>query len=505
MSESKSFSQEYLGNRGYQDIHPIAVIDIGSNSVRMVAYAELKRTPIPIFNEKVLCGLGYELSKTGHLNSVGRTMAIATLSRFNTLARAMGVGKLFAVATAAVREAADGLMFLEELQQKAGIRARILSGREEAWYSGLGVLSAEPNGTGLVGDFGGGSLELVSISDGKVGESMTLPLGALSLSDFDTPELISEEIDSHLENVSRLTELKGQNLYVVGGAWRAIGRLHMKQNNHPLRILHGYSLPADDIVTFCSLLTRLGSETLSQLSGISKGRLSTLPVAALALRSLVERTKVDRTVFSAFGLREGIVYDALGAHLRKDDPLISACRSISSMSPRFGIDENVLLSWLDPMFENEPSSYRRLRCAAGLLSDIGWRVHPDYRGEHAVSEILRAPIVGVNHSERVRLALAVCARYSHEDAEHIRESYNSLIDKKDFLWATQVGLGLRLAHTLSGGISDVLRYFSVEVSSSRLTLTCLPGGPESVDEMITNRLTQLATTLGKEAAYCSPK
>jgi exopolyphosphatase/guanosine-5'-triphosphate,3'-diphosphate pyrophosphatase len=479
----------------------VAVVDIGSNSVRLVVYSGLQRSPLPVFNEKVLCGLGRGMDESGRLSPVGRNMAMATLHRFKVLIEAMEVARTFAVATAAVRDASDGAAFIAEIERETGMKTRVLSGREEAALSALGVHAAEPAASGLIGDLGGGSLELVRIDGDTVDEGITLPLGVLKLSGHADVGEVDRIIDATLDRADWLPEQNDRNLYVVGGAWRTIGRVHMRQHDHPLRILHGYAVAANDIADFCRVLQGLGPGSLSQLSGVSKGRLATLPLAARLMRKVVQRTGVGQVVFSAFGLREGVIYERLPDPVRAEDPLLAACRLVSGMTPRFGIDEHALLEWLDPLFRGETPYFRRLRQAAGLLSDIGWRVHPDYRGEHAAAEILRGPLVGLDHGERVRLALAVRARYTHSDMSGAAEPFRSLVDDSDIEWALRVGQGLRLAHTVAGGMANVLSKFRVELRAERVVLHCLPGAPEPGEEMVMSRLRRLAEAFGRTGLY----
>lgn len=266
-------------------------------------------------------------------------------------------------------------------------------------------------------------------------------------------------------------------------------------------MLHGHSVQAGEMIDFCALLAGFGPDTLSQLSGVSSGRLATLPIAAEVMRAVMERSRIGRVVFSAFGLREGVIFDQLPQVVREEDPLIAACVLVSGLTPRFPVNGDTMLAWLDPLFAGESEAHRRLRLAAGLLSDIGWRVHPDYRGDHAMAEILRAPIVGLDHADRIRLALAVRARYTHKGMVEAVEPYRALVGETDADWASRVGQGLRLAHTVSGGVPEILRMFQLELRSSHLVLHCLPDAPEPVEPVVMSRLRRLADTFGRSGLY----
>src|SRR5215475_6672033 len=159
----------------------VGIIDVGSNSIRLVVYERASRAPLPVFNEKVLCGLARGLDATGRLNPAGVEMALANIDRFTTLAHNMKVTSLDLLATAAVRDAADSADFMSELASRPGIEAHIVSGQDEARFSGYGVMCGMPDASGVMGDLGGGSLELVALGQGRLGNSTTLPIGPLRL------------------------------------------------------------------------------------------------------------------------------------------------------------------------------------------------------------------------------------------------------------------------------------------------------------------------------------
>ena len=479
-----------------------AVIDIGSNSVRLVVYAGVARTPLPVFNEKVLCGLGRDLEATGRLDETGKVRALLTLRRFAGLIGSMAIEHPIAVATAAVRDAADGTAFLETVQRETGLAVRMLSGPDEARISALGVLSAAPEARGLMGDLGGGSLELVHIDEGGIGEGSTLPLGVLRLmAGGGRPARRRRRVDEALGGIDWLPRVHGQDLYVVGGAWRALGRIHMAQTRHPLRVLHGYAAEAGEVASLCDLIAGQSRGSLKNMEGVPKGRLDTLPHAALTLGALLRLADPARVMFSAYGLREGLIFDRLPETVRQQDPLVAACRLVAQLTPRFPVHGEEILNWLDPLFGDEGPRDRRLRLAASLLSDVGWRVHPDYRADHAMSEILRAPIVGLDHRARVKLALAVRARYTHKDAEAAVAPYRSLLQEGDVVWAIRVGQALRLAQTLSAGVPSVLGRFQLELRADRVVLRSLAGAPEPLEEVVEGRLKQLADAFGRVAIY----
>ena len=223
---------------------PVAVVDIGSNSVRLVVYDGVRRSPTPIFNEKVLCGLGKGVAITGQLNEAAITRALSALRRFRALVKQIGVHQVFAVATAAAREAENGEDFIEQAEKALGAGIRVLSGKEEARFAALGVLSGTPEADGVAGDLGGGSLELINIKNGKLNDGVTLPIGPLRLIDLSGGSMERAQliVDEYLHKTDLVDKLNGRTFYAVGGAWRNLARIHMAQTDYPLHVLHHYQM-----------------------------------------------------------------------------------------------------------------------------------------------------------------------------------------------------------------------------------------------------------------------
>ena len=313
------------------------VIDIGSNSIRLVVFDGLRRVPTPLFNERVMCGLGRGLPDTGRLDAGGIEQALENLARFGLLLRAMEVPHFDVVATAAVRDAEDGGAFVEQVERRCGLRVRVLSGAEEAEMSALGVLSGAPEADGVVGDLGGGSLELVHLTKGVPAEQATLPLGALNLAAAarGRRKRARKIIDGALADLPWLARMRGRTFYAVGGNWRALARAHMAQAGYPLHIVHHYRRPRADLARVAALLSRQSRESLAGMGGVSNRRLDLLPLAALVMHRLLEAAAPRHVVFSANGLREGLAYARLAESERAADPLLDAARDIAARTARF--------------------------------------------------------------------------------------------------------------------------------------------------------------------------
>src|ERR1700730_16017123 len=277
----------------------IAVIDIGSNSLRLVIYDGISRAALALFNEKVLCGLGRGLGKTGRLNADAIAPALANLERFVALARAIGVARLDIIATAAVRDASDGREFVAEATRRCGAGVTILDGAAEGRLSALGVVAGIPHADGVVGDLGGGSVELVPVDSGRVGEGATLPLGPLRLAEFaDDDRKLRDVVDKHIASVTWLRRYRGRGFYLVGGAWRALARIHMEQTNYPLHIIQHYTVPRSEPQQIFQFIGRLSRKSLEKMGAVSKRRLESVPLAALVLSRLTQIIEPDRLIFS---------------------------------------------------------------------------------------------------------------------------------------------------------------------------------------------------------------
>ena len=482
----------------------IAVIDVGSNSVRMVIYPATVLASPPLFNEKAMCGLGRNQTPGGALSSEAMQLALNTIRRFAHLAKAMEVGVIDAVATAAVRDASNGAEFVDLIARETGISVRILPGDEEARLAGRGVKAASPKSRGLVGDLGGGSLELIHLDPGDgdgVGQRISLPLGTLRLASMDiNGAALDQQIDAALADVHWLQQATGAELYIVGGAWRSLGRLEMARTGYPLRVLHGYTLPSARVAAMCQLFAGLSLESLRGIEAVPKDRLDTLALAARVLGRLLRHSGAHRVVFSDHGLRDGILYDHLTAEHRTADPLLASCRLTALATARDhdnGLghghgDGAILTDWLSPLFPNEGEDERRLRFAAGLLSDIGWRIHSDERADHAMADVLRAPLIGLDHSQRFKLALAIRFRYTHRRDSHWVEPYEQLVGDDDRLWSRRVGQALRLAHTLSGGVMELLSGYHLTMDEDAITMHCTTGGQRLIGEAAAKRLAAMA-------------
>jgi exopolyphosphatase/guanosine-5'-triphosphate,3'-diphosphate pyrophosphatase len=473
----------------------IAVVDVGSNSVRLVVFDGAARAPAYFFNEKVSCGLGAGIAKTGRLNPAGVASALETLRRFATLAERMHVDALEAVATAAVREAEDGPAFRAAVERQTGLRLRVIEGEEEARLSALGVLLGEPDADGLVADMGGASLELAQLRDRAVGARLTLPLGPQRLEGLEGAAL-TWRIDEALDRAADAVAVEGRTLFVVGGSWRSVAKLRMARRRHPLKVLQGYADAAGDVAEDCAWIAQQKPEVLRAMADVSAARAETAPLAALVLRRIIARLRPARVSVSAFGLREGVYFERLPPAVRDADPLIAVCRSLERMQARFPGFGDELARWLEPVLGDWPEGERRLARAACLLNDVNWRAHPDYRPISCFETVTRANLAGVDHGGRVFMGLALMQRYGGGERSADAEAAMVLLDPARKGMARALGRAMRLGAMLSASTPGALSEASLRVEDGAVSLTLGADQRALAGALVERRLSSLADALG---------
>lgn len=489
--------------------HDLAVIDIGSNSVRLVHFRVEGRALWPVFNEKISAGLGQGVAETGKLNPVGVEAALRTLRRFTILLDAKGVTERIVLATAAVRDAADGPKFIKRAKKEAGVKIGVLSGEDEARLAGLGVIAGAPDATGAAADLGGSSLEIVPVSRRTTGDGITLPLGPLATPDNLMTDYIAAKawIDTALEPAESVLKECGDTLYAVGGSWRALAHLAIAEADYPLRVIHQFQLSRLAAKEIADLASGLSVVSLTGIPGISARRAAMLPYAGLLLKRLMKMGKFNRVVFSAFGVREGAVFDRLPEGVRAVDPLLSGAEAVArpaAPSPGFG---RAISNWLEPVFAERDTLFGNrsvlIRAAAARLCDVGARHHPDHRAALARELALYAPFAGVSHAERAYMGLALHHRYDGGRSSADKRVFVHLLDEETRQWAFAYGLGLRFGAALSGRSEALLNRFFLSTDNGQLILSAPEADSDLVVERARYRFEHLAEALDLEPVFKS--
>ena len=472
------------------------MVDVGSNSVRLVVFDGMARSPAYFYNEKVLCGLGRGLSETGRLNPEGRVRAMAALRRFAALARRMRLSGLIAVATAAVRDAADGPAFCDAVERETGLQLQVASGSEEARLSAKGVLLGWPAADGLACDMGGASMELAELRQGEIGQCATAALGPLQLADVADGAKREKVVRRRVKALRRAVDGAAPRLFLVGGSWRAIARLDMERVDYPLKVLHAYEPPVGQLLETCRWIQARDQSAVAAMIGTAVQRGPLLPLASEVLAELLRRIAPERVTISAYGLREGLLYRQMPEAMRGLDPLIDTCRHMEAVAARCPGFGDALYDWLQPLYAGRPSAELRLIRAACLLHDVNWRAHPDHRAELCFESVIRANFAGVDHPERLFLGLALLNRYKASAPVDEVRRYGSLLAPERVAEAAVLGRAIRLGAMLSGTATGVLENATLVQADGRLVLTLAGEACGFAGEAVERRLQTLAARLG---------
>lgn len=481
---------------------PLGVLDIGSNSVRLVGYSGSARTPLPIYNERAFCRLGEAVSATGRIEGEPYELAIMTFRRFRAISEQLGIGNLAAFATAAVRDAENRDAFLAEAEDILGHKIRVLSGQEEAVYSADGVMLAMPGADGIVADLGGGSLELARARNNKTHQWASLPLGVLALREYSSndPKIMSEIIERSLGGLDWLADGTGKPLYIVGGNWRNLAKVHMERTQYGFDVLHHYQIATQEMHNFSADIAKLSDAQADQIEASSSNRRRNMPGAALVLQHLLARLQPSEVIVSANAVREGMLYSILEKKFRRLDPLLLACEEMAERLSKSGAYGHELADWTRKLFVHSTPEWashaelERLRQAASLISDLAWAAHPSFRADTVCHAVLTAPFGGIDHAGRVFLANALAFR--HEVNNDNTVDFGGLnLSEHDTRLARALGLSFRLAHSLSASLPGMLPHTRLKAGRKKLKLKVDPAHQQIIGPIIEKRLALLAAQL----------
>lgn len=494
------FGRPLFEDPGARALSRVGVVDVGSNSVRLVVFDGAARSPAYFYNEKVMAGLGAGLSETGRLNPEGRQRALAALRRFARLGENLGAGPLTVVATAAVREAGDGPDFRADVERETGLRLWVIDGEEEARLSAQGVLLGWPEAQGIVCDIGGSSMELAEVGEGRVGRRITSPLGPLRLANVRGGKKgLAAHIRAGVAEIVEGFPSRPDRLFLVGGSWRAFARQDMERRGYPLHVLHEYRMSPADVRATRRWIAEGDLAELRARTGTSEARMSLLPIASLVLKELVRQLKPREVAVSSYGIREGMLYEQMPLTLRARDPLIEACRFAEVKDARIPGFGKVLYRFLQPIFRAVPARRQRLIKAACLLHDVTWRAHPDYRHEVCFDNATRANLGGLTHPERLYLGLALLHRYKNSRAGTRFEPILELLKPELQAEAEVLGKAMRFGAMFSGADARTLGSLTWKPKKKVLGFRLSPETVDLMGEVAQARFDSLAAALGAEA------
>lgn len=476
----------------------VGIIDIGSNSIRLVVYQGPQRLPSVLFNEKVMAGLGRDLAATGAIGADALASADAALARFAAVAREMDIGRLRTVATAAVRDASNGPALIA-MAARHGLQVELLSGEQEALAAGHGVISAIPDADGIVGDLGGGSLELIRVWEGMVQDRISFPLGVLRIAAQRAkgPGALERQVAKAIRTSGWAGRGDGLPLYLVGGSWRALARLDMHLNDYPLPVIHQYSLTRREVARLGRTISHVPKSALREVPGLSSGRAATLRDAASLLAMLMKYLGSDDAIVSAFGLREGLLYGVLDEPSRRLDPLIVATRDEGRRAGRFVEHGDLLHRWIAPLFAGDDAEVMRLRHAACLLADVGWRANPEFRAERGLEIALHGNWVAIDARGRALLAQALFT--SLGGGTESPAPLGALAPHDELARAVDWGLAMRLGQRMSGGLEGPLQRSRLDDDGKQLLLRLSARDAALYGEAVERRHAALALRLDRKA------
>ncbi len=460
----------------------LGVIDIGSNSIRLVIYDVYGAHFTPVYNEKILAGLGRDLKNTGRLSETGKQACLQALQRFYRIARARNLPKLLIGATAAMRVAKDAPEFLKDIYARTGLNIEPISGQEEARLSAMGLIAGDVRRTGLAADLGGASLELMQVANGQVGQNISLPLGPFDVVGANLRKIISAqyaELGEQIDDVLRPLPpdlIYTDRLYLIGGAWRNLAAIHQQRSLYPMRTLQAYEIGASEAKSLARWAYTDGLETILDWAGMRRARAETLPYAGLMLEKLLALTEAQKVVISIAGLREGMVFDTLSPAMQSRDAMLDGCVDFAHGTeqeknfgaPLFAFIENIIES-LPTVFNR--TSDRRLYKAACFLAGIGKNLHPDYRAELVFENVLYAPIAGLTHAERAFLALILFRSFTYKRAVPNKSAVEAILTPEQINTARSVGGIIRLAIVATGRSVDLLKEFKLYRDDETLILS----------------------------------
>jgi exopolyphosphatase / guanosine-5'-triphosphate,3'-diphosphate pyrophosphatase len=494
--EHGPFGRPLFDDPSARALSRVGVVDVGSNSVRMVVFDGAARSPAYFYNEKIMCGLGKGLAETGRLSPEGRSRALMALKRFSLLAKGMEIESMTVVATAATREAEDGPEFQLQVLNETGLKMWVIDGGEEARLSAQGVLLGWPDAKGIVCDIGGNSMELARIGDGRVGQRVSTPLGPFRLQQVaDTAKKRITHIDRVLKEAQGQIKSEGERIYLVGGSWRVIARLDMERRNYPLTVLHEYRMTPKNLLDTLDWIETADLPLLRARTGTSQERMELVPLACEVLRELVKLLKPSEIDISAYGIREGLLYEQMPDKLRRRDPLIEAARMAEQTQARMPGFGKKLFTFLQPLFPDADGERMRLIKAACLLHDTTWRAHPDFRAEACFDNATRANLGGLDHPGRVFLGLSLLHRYKNNRAGSRLEPMFRLLDEDQMRDAEILGKAMRFGAMFAMGDPAVAGSLHWQPRKRVLELALTETGRGLFGEVAQARFTSLAQAM----------
>jgi exopolyphosphatase/guanosine-5'-triphosphate,3'-diphosphate pyrophosphatase len=487
---------------------PVAVLDIGSNSVRLVVYERHARALTTLYNEKAACALGRGMAANGRLAEDAMERALTSIQRFQLVARLMQVGQVHILATSAVRDAANREGFVSQVEAIMEAPVTVLSGEEEAHFAALGVVAGWPDFQGMVGDLGGGSLELSTIGAGIDTGGESFELGVIRLQDDSNldPAKAASIAKGRLKESSLRARKSGGMFCAIGGTWRTLAKIHQNLRGYPLHMVQHYRVPAEDMIKLCAeiVAANSGGKSYPGAEHSSSSRRELVPYGAAVMGEVLRIGGFAEIAFSAQGVREGFLYGRLDASERNIDPLVQGAEEMSVLRSRSPAHAHDLFEFTSKYFAAaevaESAEELRLRRVACLIADLGWRAHPDYRAEQSIDMVAYGSLTGIDHPGRAFLAEVLAVRYAGIKHKGVDAPVLALLQNETALRARLIGALYRVGYPMSAAMPGVLPRVNFSVEAGTLLLL-LPADLAFLDgEHLRARLDQFASLAGHRAS-----
>ncbi len=461
----------------------IAIIDLGSNSARLVLVNVLDGGYFVVFDElKETVRLGQDMDWDGFIKPQRIAQTIKTLTMFRRLCDANHVDKIFAYATAAVRRAKNQKSFLDEVAMTCGIKIKVLSVEEQAMLVYQGVINSMDIPKGLIMEMGGGSTNLIYYNRRNLIHYETLPFGAVTLTDLfkadvsnpqERAQKIEDFISDQLEKVTWLDSVEPDTSFVgVGGSFRNLGRISRMITKYPFNMTHNYELNVSDFENIYNTIRKLDLNSTMKIKGLSSGRADIFPSALAVMKAVLKRFEFQKITISGCGLREGAMFryavpsiterplsDVLGhslyTQMKYFDINIDHAEHVYNLSIQLFKQLKVL--------HKMPRSYVRVLKIAALLHDSGMRIKFYNHQLHSQYIILNSNLYGVPHKE---IVLASLVAYGHRTSEFAREDilkYKDMISAEDFEAVKKLSVILRIAESFDRSQSGVVTGVNCDV------------------------------------------
>lgn len=465
----------------------VGVIDIGSNSVRLLLAEIDDKNTIRIINElKEYVRLGDGLDENNVLSEEKIQLAINTLDSFKNVCTAFEVTEITAVATEAIRRAKNKQEFLNRAKEELNLDIRVLSGTEEAFYDYFSTMNSMVEKNALIMDIGGASTELILVKNRKLIKSISLPFGAITLTEqFNLGENITKEQEEALKEFLQksfkkldwLKDANGFNLIGIGGSIRTIGKIHRKASNYPLALLHNYAMPSKDVISIYEDMKSKNNLQRKKIKGLSSDRSDIILGAAKAVSTIVEMCSIKNVIISRNGIREGLLFD----YICKDNNPIDDVLQFSLNS--IIVNHNINLKHAEHIHHLLSSLYVELKSlfntnenldniirTAAMLHDVGINITYYFHHSHSLYIILNSQINGLTHKELVMSAF-VAANHRDDNSTNINYSdFEAIIDKDDIEIIKKLGLLLKISENLDKSMTGLVKDIKCKLNNDTVII-----------------------------------